>query len=206
MYGDKINMLAEADLHNVINQVQEMYADFLTVNDDLFSLDVGSTLSISMLQSAQWTNANRATTNRILDGLYSVLLATRANPLIRYDSSSEICKLLATRLQSKLEGEQDFVARMSRNSGQSHLLIIDRKQDPVTPLLNQWTYQAMIHELLTIKNNRVDLKHLEQLSDEMKEVVLSPDEDQFYASVMYKNYGEVAEEIHGLVQKFLQNK
>jgi len=30
--------------------------------------------------------------------------------------------------------------------------------DPVTPLLQQWTYQAMIHELLGIHNNRVDLK------------------------------------------------
>jgi vacuolar protein sorting-associated protein 45 len=35
------------------------------------------------------------------------------------------------------------------------LLILDRRNDPVTPLLNQWTYQAMIHELLGIKNNLV---------------------------------------------------
>jgi len=35
------------------------------------------------------------------------------------------------------------------------LLILDRRNDPVTPLLNQWTYQAMIHELIGIKNNLV---------------------------------------------------
>ncbi len=28
------------------------------------------------------------------------------------------------------------------------LLILDRSDDPLTPLLNQWTYQAMVHELL----------------------------------------------------------
>lgn len=39
------------------------------------------------------------------------------------------------------------------------LLVLDRVDDPVTPLLTQWTYQAMVHELLTIKNNVVDLKH-----------------------------------------------
>lgn len=38
------------------------------------------------------------------------------------------------------------------------LLILDRRDDPVTPLLTQWTYQAMIHELLTIHNGRVSLK------------------------------------------------
>lgn len=37
------------------------------------------------------------------------------------------------------------------------LLILDRRNDPVTPLLSQWTYQAMVHELLGIQNGRVDL-------------------------------------------------
>ena len=86
------------------------------------------------------------------------------------------------------------------------LIIYDRREDPVTPLLNQWTYQAMIHEILDIKSNRVDLKHVDNLSEEMKEVVLSPDEDKFYRRIMYKNFGEVAEDIHNLVQEFLTNK
>jgi vacuolar protein sorting-associated protein 45 len=50
------------------------------------------------------------------------------------------------------------------------LLIFDRKEDPVTPLLNQWTYQAMIHELLTIYNNRVKIPNVKL---EEPEVVIS---------------------------------
>ena len=64
----------------------------------------------------------------------------------------------------------------------------------------------MVHELMGINNNRVDLKHLDHLSPEMKEVVLSSEDDHFFQSIMYKNFGEVAEEIHRLVQKFLTNK
>ena len=26
------------------------------------------------------------------------------------------------------------------------LKVLDRSDDPLTPLLNQWTYQAMVHE------------------------------------------------------------
>lgn len=37
------------------------------------------------------------------------------------------------------------------------LLLVDRREDPVTPLLTQWTYQAMVHELLGIQANRVTL-------------------------------------------------
>ena len=35
--------------------------------------------------------------------------------------------------------------------------LVCRKDDPVTPLLLQWTYQAMVHELIGITTNRVDL-------------------------------------------------
>ena len=38
------------------------------------------------------------------------------------------------------------------------LLLVDRRDDPVTPLLSQWTFQAMVHELIGIDANRVDLK------------------------------------------------
>nr|KAJ0205828.1 hypothetical protein LSAT_V11C500297670 [Lactuca sativa] len=37
------------------------------------------------------------------------------------------------------------------------LLVIDRSDDLVTPLLNKWTYQAMVHKLIGIKDNKVDL-------------------------------------------------
>lgn len=53
----------------------------------------------------------------------------------------------------------------------------------------------MVHELLTIKDNRVDLK-MDNLPPEAREVVLSSDEDDFFRKIMFKNYGEVAEEIH----------
>ena len=51
---------------------------------------------------------------------------------------------------------------MSRESkaGNTTVLILDRRDDPVTPLLNCWTYQAMIHELLGIKNNRGTYKNV----------------------------------------------
>lgn len=94
-----------------------------------------------------------------------------------------------------------FLEKMSRgsDSGETTLLILDRRDDPVTPLLNQWTYQAMVHELLGIQNNRVDLKHLKNVSDEMKEVVLSCDDDEFFRKIMFSNFGDVAESIRNLV-------
>lgn len=57
----------------------------------------------------------------------------------------------------------------------------------------------MIHELLGLHCNRVDLKHLSHLSEEMREVVLSSDEDEFFREIMFNNFGDVANAIHNLV-------
>lgn len=50
----------------------------------------------------------------------------------------------------------------------------------------------MIHELLAIKNNRVSLK---DNALEEPEVVISQHDDDFFNKIMFRNYGEVAEEI-----------
>jgi hypothetical protein len=47
------------------------------------------------------------------------------------------------------------------------LLILDRRNDPVTPLLSQWTYQAMVHELLGIQNGRVNLTMVPDIVPEL---------------------------------------
>jgi len=48
------------------------------------------------------------------------------------------------------------------------LLLVDRRNDPITPLLNQWTYQAMVHELLGLVNGRVDLSGVTDIRPELK--------------------------------------
>jgi len=53
----------------------------------------------------------------------------------------------------------------------------------------------MVHELIGIKDNRVDLRHVEHLSDEMKEVVLSGMDDTFFRRVMSYNFGNLSKEI-----------
>jgi len=47
----------------------------------------------------------------------------------------------------------------------------------------QWTYQAMVHELLGITNNRISLTGVPGVSKDMQEVVLSAEHDEFYANV-----------------------
>ena len=82
------------------------------------------------------------------------------------------------------------------------LLILDRRDDPITPLLNQWTYQAMVHELLGINKNRVDLSKLPDIPKDLHEIVMSSEQDEFYRNNMYSNYGEIGSSIKELVDEY----
>lgn len=119
--------------------------------------------------------------HRTVLGLISVLLSIKRCPYIRYQNSSEMAKRLAEKIREILSKESNSFE--FRQDSTPVLLILDRRDDPVTPLLNQWTYQAMVHELLTINNNRVNLSHVKGISKELKEVVLSAEHDEFYANV-----------------------
>lgn len=82
------------------------------------------------------------------------------------------------------------------------LLILDRRNDPVTPLLTQWTYQAMVHELIGIHHGRVDLSHVPDVRNELKEIVLSPDQDPFFKKSMYLNLGDLGATIKQYVDEY----
>lgn len=58
----------------------------------------------------------------------------------------------------------------------------------------------MIHELLTINNNRVKIPNVKL---EEPEVVISQQDDEFFDKIMFNNFGEVAEEIQKHVENYL---
>mmetsp|Transcript_26975 Transcript_26975/g.43432 ORF Transcript_26975/g.43432 Transcript_26975/m.43432 type:complete len:370 (-) Transcript_26975:4580-5689(-) len=88
-----------------------------------------------------------------------------------------------------------------RDGQSSLLLVLDRKDDPVTPLLTQWTYQAMVHELLGIRNNRVSMKNAPGVKSDMEEIVLSLS-DQFFETHMFSNFGDLGEAIKELLDSY----
>ncbi|CAG9819356.1 unnamed protein product [Phaedon cochleariae] len=187
-----IKILAEHDEQEVVKEVQELYMDYLAVNPHLFSIG----LPTCML-SLSW---NPAALQRTVQGLISLLLSLKKSPTIRFQANSALCRDLGSRVDEVM-GKESSLFAFGQNS-QSLLLILDRRDDPMTPLLNQWTYQAMVHELLSINNNRVNLSNIPGVAKELSEVVLSVEQDTFYAKNIFMNYGEIGTNIKQLMDQF----
>lgn len=175
-----IKLLAESDESESVREVKEIYADYLSVNSNLFSFNIPTAL--------HGQNWDRDALLRSTESLTALLLSLKLRPCIRYRSGSKPAQQLAKDVYDKIAKESTLFDFRTQESGAPPplLLILDRKDDPVTPLLNQWTYQAMVHELLTINNNRVDLSEVDGAPKDLKEVVLSTEQDEFYANVKQK--------------------
>ncbi len=80
------------------------------------------------------------------------------------------------------------------------VLIVDRQDDPITPLLSQWTYQAMLHEFFALKNGRIRL----EIPGLEAEYVMSLEGDDFYAQNLFSPIWKVAEGVQDLVSRYHQ--
>ncbi|BDD61857.1 vacuolar protein sorting-associated protein 45 [Monascus purpureus] len=194
-----LERLAEADDHEVVRVVQEQFADFIVINPDLCSLNLG------FPKQRLWGNTpdlwNADALQRTTEGVIAMLLALKKNPLIRYEKNSLMAKKLATEVRYVLTQEEQLFDFRKMDTPPI-LLILDRRDDPITPLLTQWTYQAMVHELIGINNGRVDLSDVPDIRPELKEIVLSQDQDPFFKTNMYQNFGDLGQNIKEYVEQY----
>jgi len=131
----------------------------------------------------------------------AVLLSLRKKPLIRYERSSALAKKLGHEVQRRME-EEESLFEFRGSQVPPLLLIVDRRNDPVTPLLTQWTYQAMVHELLGIHNGRVNLSLVPDIRPELKELILTRQTDPFFEVNYLATFGELGGSLKEYVQSY----
>lgn len=194
--------LAEADAaQEQVQAVQEFYADFMALDKHHFTVPVPcNDVLINPCAAAALGGSEFECIDRLVQGLSALFLALRRRPVIRYQRSSSAAQRLAEGLYALTYKQQvglfDFGSRSS-----PVVLLLDRNDDPVTPLLTQWTYQAMIHELVGIKDNTAVLNS-PKVAEQYREVVVDASSDDFYKQIMYNNYGEVGLSVKDMVDKF----
>uniref|UniRef100_A0AAV1VHA1 Vacuolar protein sorting-associated protein 45 n=1 Tax=Peronospora matthiolae TaxID=2874970 RepID=A0AAV1VHA1_9STRA len=222
--AEALEKLAEADEKEVVQQMQEYYADYLAVNDSLFDLGLrnciqlcvkmptsvaaGSLLSTATAGVLTTDPVNKTTMTpsqlfqRSVEGLLAVLLSMKKRPIIRYAKGSDVAEKLAREVSARMQLEQDGLFDFRRPDVVPLVYVLDRKDDPVTPLLTQWCYQAMVHELLGLHENRVNLRDAPNVRKDMTELVLSTNSDEFFARHVHANFGDLGMAVKQLVDTY----
>ena len=201
---DMLVKLARADSRELVRQVLEYYADYMAINEDFYQLGAEKSLSLSKASRS----LDSSVYERNVQGILSALLSFKRCPSqIRYQVTSDLAQRIASSVSMVTGDRQIF--DFPRQEGPM-LLILDRRDDPITPLLTQWTYQAMVHELLGLHDNRVNLKHLETKTEKKGEpkdpnvtnAVLSCTQDKFFAKHRYSNFGDLGAAVNELLADY----
>jgi vacuolar protein sorting-associated protein 45 len=178
-----LRQIAFADHSSKVLVVHEIFIDVLAMNKRLFSVGIPSTIKT-------YTEVKR---QRIVEGLLSLLCSLKLRAGIRVDANSVLCDQLGKDLSRQIAANPDLF----QSAGTPALvLLIDRRSDPLTPLIHGWSYQGLVHEILGIRNNVVRLK-----SDPSKSVVLDERTDEFFAAQLFTNFGDVGPAATALTER-----
>lgn len=180
---EMLRQLALADHCGKVFVVHEIYLDVLSLNKRLFSLNIPSCVNTLATQPISDATSAGSIMQRIVDGLFSILCAFKLKTLIRYDASSSLCKAVAERLSNQIDNNNDL---FQSTTATSLVLIVDRRTDPLTPILHNWSYQSLLHEIVGIKNNIVTI-------NQKQPIVIDERTDEFFAANLNTNYGDLGE-------------
>ncbi|PAV87322.1 hypothetical protein WR25_09429 [Diploscapter pachys] len=202
-----VKTLAEADEHESVREVHEFFSDSVPLCSHLCSMNLSFPYenSMGLLAASAFL--------RIKQSIVGLLLQLKKKPTIRFVIQSSIrfnvkraCKkTTATAVQCGCGGNSQKKLQVIRReeslfesaSSESLLIILDRSDDPVTPLLNQWTYEAMVHELIGFSGTqRVQL--------DGQSIILSEQYDEFFRKNVNSNFGEIGQNIKSLMNEFQQ--
>ena len=193
---DYLQKLAQYDINMQVKNVQEIYLDYYIINSNVFHLNIESCIcNLDMNPIEKWDKSDVLMNERIYQGLISACLSNRMKPIIKSVRGSDICLNLGKKLAKFFDDNYDnFIRKECGQNFNGILLLYDRKEDPISPLINQWTYQAQLHEILGIKNNVIELKKGSDVKDKPEKYVISDVEsiDKFYAKYKFADYGTVA--------------
>lgn len=199
-----IKKLTEADETEVVRCIKELPFDYQAVAPFLFTLKLNN--KTFDLNTGDWIPEGL---KRSADGLASVLIALQVNPMIRYQTQSQPCKVLAEKVSSIIKTEA--LANLSWRQAapfdvNSLLIIVDRRNDLITPIVNKWCYYSMIHEHFDITNNRISLVDVpNRQAKDPREMLISMENDQFFEENYYKNYGELGISLKSALENLKTN-
>ncbi|MFS7913869.1 putative sec1-like protein [Helianthus anomalus] len=84
------------------------------------------------------------------------------------------------------------------------LLIVDRSIDQIAPIIHEWTYDAMCHDLLEMDGNKyVHEVPIESGGFERKEVFLDVEHDPVWLELRHSHIADASDRLHDKITNFL---
>ncbi|KAJ3259941.1 vacuolar sorting protein VPS33/slp1 [Boothiomyces macroporosus] len=146
---DKIK---KSGISKFIKSLKEMNVDFMAMEEQIFSFDMP--LSLFPLYNPTGSVQQMTELSKISKKLLSLLITLGDSPFIRCYDPNENREGLAYKLGQMLQNDLDQLEKsdpdfpLPSEYRKTILIIIDRTFDMMAPFLHEFTYQAMMNDLI----------------------------------------------------------
>ncbi|KAJ3382670.1 vacuolar sorting protein VPS33/slp1 [Lobulomyces angularis] len=146
--------------------------------------------------------------------MLSVFSTLAESPIIRYydpsnlkvNKSYQLATALQTELDNFIKEDPEFPSKDAeyRAEGKGTVIIVERNFDMVAPLLHEFTYQAMLNDLLVLKNGKYSFK-IEAEEDQKAGMATIDENDDIWRLIRHWHFADAVEYISGTFEKFISN-
>ena len=192
-----------------VTRVFDQYLDFVSLAPDLFSLGRGASY-VTLNDPGSSDAAVEAEIERIVDGLLAACATLGKVPVIRCPkggAAEMIARSLEKRLRDHARGKgglfatdvggpHDVERKRDGTNERPILCLFDRNFDVPSIVKHAWTYEPLVHDVLAMRLNRVDIKGDARASDiGKKSYDLEAADDAFWSANADAQFPVVAEEV-----------
>lgn len=190
----------------------EINIDFLTIEERAFDVDMKDAFPSFYLRQG-----NSPIELKLAEKLVTVCATLNEYPHIRYNQGSAIATSLASVFHLKMD---EYVSQnpswwyhggpsKSTAAGRERgvLLLLDRSDDCLTPLMHDFNYQSMVHDLLEVEGNRITFQS-ESKEDpsrtEDKDALLD-EKDPLWVEIRGKHIASVIETLSNRIREIMNS-
>ncbi|TVU13295.1 hypothetical protein EJB05_40339 [Eragrostis curvula] len=198
-----------------IGALSEMNLEYFAIDSQGFLTDNDKALEELFSESAEGSHKYNACLNTMATRIATVFASMREFPRVHYRVARTIDASTLTTLRdlvpTKLAASVwNCLARYKSTIPEfpqietCELLIVDRSIDQVAPIIHEWTYDAMCHDLLGMDGNKYvqEVPSKNGSANEKKEVLLE-DHDPVWLELRHAHIADVNERLHEKMTNFV---
>ncbi|XP_021756264.1 protein transport Sec1a-like [Chenopodium quinoa] len=194
-----------------IGALREMNLEFFPVDSQVFVTEHDSALEDFIGENSQNTRKFDACMNSLAVRIATVFASLKELPYVRFQTAKDpdtasshelIPSKLASAVWDRLKLYKSTIPNFPQKET-CELLILDRGVDQIAPVIHEWTYDAMCHDLLEMEGDKLVLEVTNKTTGqpEKKEVLLV-DSDPVWLEIRHLHIAEASERLHDKMTNF----
>jgi len=198
----------------------EVNIDFITNEIRAFHFDMKSSFAPLFQSDSSTTEASNLLVDSIASKLVTLCASLNEYPHIRYRASSKLATSLSEAFHHKLTA---YIGTNTNwwyhgdsahpDRGRATLLLLSRADDCLSPLLHEFTYQAMVYDLLDVDGDKITYSAQTASTldadgnsvETMDKDALLNDDDELWVELRGKHIADVIQILSGRIRDIVNS-